>query len=71
MNKDEILLKSYTINSKDYLVINEADYNGIHYLYLSNEENPKDMMLRKVIEGYLEPLDTEEEILEVLKLIAK
>ena len=71
MNKDEILLKSYTINSKDYLVINETDYNGIHYLYLSNEENPKDMMLRKVIEGYLEPLDTEEEILEVLKLVAK
>lgn len=68
---EEIVLKSYNINNKEYLVINELDYNGIHYMILSNEENEKDMMIKKVIDGYLEPLDNDEEIKQVLKEIAK
>ena len=71
MKNDEILLKSYTINDKDYIVIDEVDYNGVHYLYMSNENNSEDIMLRKVINGYLEPLDTEQEIIDVLKLVVK
>ncbi len=71
MNSDEILVKSYNIDGKKYIVVNELDYNNIHYLYLSNEENIKDIMLMKIIDGYLEPLDSEQEIKEVLKLLVK
>ena len=71
MKNDEILVKSYTINDKEYIVINEIDYNGIHYLYMSNELEPDDIMFRKIINGYLEPLDTEQEIIEVLKRVVK
>ncbi len=71
MKNDELLLKSYTINDKEYYVIDEKDYNGVHYLYMSNENDPEDIMLRKIVDGYLEPLDTEQEIIEVLKLVVK
>lgn len=71
MKNDEVLLKSYTINSKEYIVINELDINGIHYLYMSNEDDPEDIMIRKIVNGYLEPLDSEQEIIDVMKLIVK
>lgn len=71
MNNDTIVIKTYKINNKEYVVINELDYKNVHYLFLSNEENAEDMMIRKVVDGYLESLDDENEISEVLKQIAK
>lgn len=71
MSNETIVVKSYNINDKDYTVINEVDYNGIHYLIMSNEDNPKDILIRKVVESYLEFLDDENEIREVLKRVVK
>lgn len=68
---DEIVVKTYNIDNKEYFVIKELDYNNIHYIIMANDENEKDIMIKKIIDGYLEPLDSEEEINNVLKEIAK
>lgn len=68
---DEILVNYYTINNKDYLVINEIDYKNNHYIYLVNELDNKDILIRKIINNELYPMDNEEELKEILKLITK
>ncbi len=68
---DEILVNYYTINNKDYLVINEIDYKNNHYIYLVNELDNKDILIRKIINNELYPMDNEEELNEILKLITK
>lgn len=69
--KDKLLVKSYTINDIDYIVVNEVDYNANHYVYLSNEFDETDVMIRKVNNNTLEPLESEEELNSVLKLLIK
>ncbi len=71
MNEDKILVKSYNIGKNVYLVLNEINYNNNHYIYLCNEDDDNDMMIRKVINGKLEVLDNEEEVRNVLKLLCK
>lgn len=71
MKDDGILVKTYTFDNKDYVVVNEIDFNNNHYYYLSNYNKPGDVMLKKLVNGYLEPLDDDNEIIEVLKTIAK
>ena len=71
MNEDKILVKSYNIGKNVYLVLNEINYNNNHYIYLCNEDDDSDMMIRKVINGKLEVLDNEEEVRGVLKLLCK
>lgn len=71
MNEDKILVKSYNIGKNVYLVLNEINYNNNHYIYLCNEDDDSDMMIRKVINGKLEVLDNEEEVRNVLKLLCK
>lgn len=71
MNEDKILVKSYNIGKNIYLVLNEINYNNNHYIYLCNEDDDSDMMIRKVINGKLEVLDNEEEVRNVLKLLCK
>lgn len=71
MNEDKILVKSYNIGKNVYLVLNEINYNNNHYIYLCNEDDDSDMMIRKVINGKLEVLDNEEEVRDVLKLLCK
>lgn len=68
---DDILVKSYIIGDQVYLVLNEVDYNGFHYIFLSNENDEKDMMVRKVVDGVLTVLDDENEVKSVLKLLCK
>lgn len=68
---DEILVNYYTINNKDYLVINEIDYKNNRYIYLVNELDNKDILIRKIINNELYPMDNEEELNEILKLITK
>ena len=53
MNEDKILVKSYNIGKNVYLVLNEINYNNNHYIYLCNEDDDNDMMIRKVINGKL------------------
>lgn len=58
----------YSFDNKDYILIDK-----IHeYLYLSNEKNPRDMMIRKVDpndDEILLPLDDDEEFEKALMLI--
>lgn len=68
---DTIFVNYYEINGKVYIVLNEIDYNNNHYVYLCNENDKKDLMVRKVVGDILEPLDTDAELIEVLKLIVK
>lgn len=69
--KDNILLNYYEINNIKYIVLNEIDYNNRHYVYLSNENDEEDIMIRIVSNDLLLPLETEEEFVEVLKLLIK
>ena len=69
--KEDILVNSYIIGNQVYLVLNEIDYNNFHYIFLSNENDEKDMMIRKVVDGVLTVLDNEDEVRSVLKLLCK
>lgn len=68
---DEIVVKTYNIDDKEYFVIKELDLNNIHYLIMANDDNEKDILINKVVDGFLEPLDSEDELKQVLSLIAK
>ena len=69
--EDTVLVNVYKIGNIIYEVISEIDYNGNHYVFLCNENNVDDMMVRKVNGVDLDPLDTEEELKEVLELMTK
>ena len=69
--EDTVLVNVYKIGNIIYEVISEIDYNGSHYVFLCNENNEDDMMVRKVNGVDLDPLDTEEELKEVLELMTK
>ena len=58
----------YNINGIDYLVIKEASYNGFNYVYLANENEEDDLMVRRVNGDILEALDSEDELINVMKL---
>ena len=68
---DSILVNYYDIDNKNYLIVNEADYNNNHYVYLINENDKDDIMVRRRVNDLLEPLDSEEELLNVMKLLIK
>ena len=68
--KDEILLKTYVIDDKTYYVIFETDYDNTHYFILSNKLDNKDIIVRKVINDFLEPVNKEEE-LKIMELVIK
>ncbi len=55
-----------TINNIDYLILDEITINNIRYVYLSEEDNPLNFMVRKVVlednTEYLVGLDTDIEI---------
>lgn len=68
---DSILINCYKIDDIIYEVLNEVDYNNSHYVFLCNENDDDDIMIRKLDGENLEPLDSEEELKEVLSLITK
>lgn len=69
--EETILVNYYRINDKDYLLINEIDYKSKHYVYLVNESDPKDILIRNLIGNELIPLDSEKEFIEILKQFIK
>lgn len=71
MMEETVVVNVYKIGDIIYEVIDEIDYNNNHYVFLCNENDENDMMVRKVIGENLEPLDTEKELKEVLSLIIK
>ena len=68
---DSILVNYYEIDNENYLIVNEIDYNNNHYVYLINENDKDDIMVRRRYNDLLEPLDSEEELLNVMKLLIK
>ena len=69
--EETVLIDVYKIGDIIYEVIDQVDYNNNHYVFLCNENNENDIMLRKVNGDNLDPLDTEEELKEVLSLLNK
>ncbi len=61
-------VRVYTIEDKEYILMNELDNNGIHYLLLVNPEDEEDMMFRKEDGDRLLSLDNDEEFYRVLQL---
>lgn len=60
----------YTFNDMNYILVDKID----NYLYLSNENNPHDMMIRKEDledDTILLPLDNEEEFDKALRLLSE
>ena len=64
-------VRKVTINDKDYLIIKKIDYKDSIYLLLSNFDDIKDILVRKLITDtdgnqYFETLKSSEEFYEVL-----
>ncbi len=69
--KEDILVNYFEIDDKIYIIVNEVDYNGKHYVYLVNENDSDDMMIKRLNGNMLEPLTSREEFNELFKLLIK
>ena len=58
----------YPIDHKIYLVLQRRNYNNVSYVLLGNEMDNTDFMIRKEINGNLEPLETMDELYEIARL---
>ncbi|MBR3049212.1 MAG: hypothetical protein IKG58_01460 [Bacilli bacterium] len=56
-----------TLDNKEYLIIDEIRHNDINYLYLVNNKNSKDFVIRKEKGDLLVGLDNEEEFNDVMQ----
>lgn len=61
------LVNFYSFNNKIYLVIKSVLYNNSEYVFLSNEMDASDDMIRRVSENKLLPIESDEEYLNVIK----
>ena len=61
------LVDFYSFNNKIYLVIKSVLYNNSEYVFLSNEMDASDDMIRRVSENKLLPIESDEEYLSVVK----
>ena len=57
------LVDFYSFNNKIYLVIKSVLYNNSEYVFLSNEMDASDDMIRRVSENKLLPIESDEEYL--------
>ena len=55
------LVDFYSFNNKIYLVIKSVLYNNSEYVFLSNEMDASDDMIRRVSENKLLPIESDEE----------
>ena len=67
----EILVNYLEIDDKNYIIVNEIDYKNNHYVYLVNEKDTEDIMIKKYNNDILEPLTSHKEVDELLKLLTK
>ena len=63
-----INVEFYPIDHKIYLVLQCRNYNNVSYVFLGNEMDNTDFMIRKEINGNLEPLETMDELYEIAPL---
>ena len=60
--------EAYDIDNIEYLVLDKMELDGETYLFLSNSNDPEDIMFRKYDKNdldYIIPLDDEEEVKKV------
>ena len=60
--------EAYDIDNIEYLVLDKLELDGQTYLFLSNSNDPEDIMFRKYDKNdldYIIPLDNEEEVIKV------
>ena len=60
--------EAYDIDNIEYLVLDKMELDGETYLFLSNSNDPEDIMFRKYDKNdldYIIPLDDEEEVIKV------
>ncbi len=60
----------YTLDGKIYLIVKEIDFNNHKYVYLTNEMDYHDLLLRRVEGEDLLPLTNEETVCVLTKLFA-
>ena len=62
----------YPIDNKIYLVLNRKVYQWNTYVFLANEMDSADVMVRKLVDdNTLKMLDSKEELMNVLALFIK
>ena len=62
----------YPIDNKIYLVLNRKVYQGNTYVFLANEMDSADVMVRKLVDdNTLKMLGSKEELMNVLALFIK
>ncbi len=60
-----------TIDNQDYMIIKELKKENINYIYLSNMNDEKDILIKKIMDdnpNYLLSLDSSEEFQKALLL---
>ncbi len=63
----EQLVDFYSFNNKIYIVIKSVSYNNNEYVFLSNEMDNSDDMIRRISGNKLLPIESDEEYLSVVK----
>ncbi len=71
--EDKEMIEYVTLEDDlDYLVIDEIETENTTYLYLNNEEDPDNLVIRKVHpDNQIVPLDNEDEYHKALLLFVK
>ena len=64
-------LEFVNINNMEYLIIDEIKYDNSNYLYLVNNKNSNDFIIRKESGDLLVGLDNEDEFRNVMKVFAE
>ena len=64
-------LEFFLLNDKEYLIIDEIKYNDTNYLYLVNNKNSKDFVIRKEKDDLLVGLDNDNEFNDVMSLFVQ
>lgn len=69
--QDEVMVNCYSIDNKDYMLVKEANLDNKKYVYLVNLEDPEDAMVRIIEEDTLIPVNTQEEVYQVMQEVIK
>lgn len=67
---DNIQVEKINIGNDEYIILDKIPRDGLTYYYLSNINDPKDIMVNKVLDGsdVATNLDSDEEIKEAMSL---
>lgn len=69
--QDEVMVNCYSIDNKDYMLVKEVNLDNKKYVYLVNLEDSEDAMVRIIEEDTLIPVNTQEEVYQVMQEVIK